>query len=248
MLLAGEGGAFLFICVAILAAGACIVFAVTIDAARHRRDVRNFCHDFHLRHLAVTHFAGHLRFEMRSMIPIHPARHHIDANPGNGLIRFRKLRELLNGGFVFGNRHMAGHAFAGSGESHAVAGFRIDVALLTFQPECQVLLVTVGNGLHGRIRLRRGTIFALRSRYRHPRRLRHRRRRLLRRKSLHPDREQKKQEQNQARSSLLPPQIRNFEESLEHLLSLAYLAGLRLVLRVQGVLERRGEPRQWPDW
>jgi len=142
-----------FIRVAIPAAGARIILAVTIDAAGHRRDVRYFRHDFHLFHRAMTHFAGHFGFEMRTVIPVNPARHHVDANPGNWLIRFRKLREFLDGRFILGDRRMAGHAFARGGKRHAVAGLRIDVALLAFQPEGQMFFVTVRNGLRGRLGL-----------------------------------------------------------------------------------------------
>jgi predicted kinase len=52
----------LFVGVAILTAGARVIFAMTLDASSHRRDVRNLAHDVHVCDLSVTHIARHFYF------------------------------------------------------------------------------------------------------------------------------------------------------------------------------------------
>ena len=130
------------------AARAGIILAMAVNATGHGRDIRYPCHDLHLVNLAVTHLAAHLGFQMRTMIPINPAGDDIDANPGNGLVRLCKLGELLDSGLLFRDGDMTRHAFCRRRKRHAIARLGIGVALLTFQSEGQVFLVTVRNGLN----------------------------------------------------------------------------------------------------
>jgi hypothetical protein len=76
-----------------------------------------------------------------------------------------------------------------AGKQHAIARFRIGVALLTLQAEGQVLLMAIGNGLRRRLGDGRWTIFTLRGRRRHGR--------LLPQNATHRNRSEKRQKQNE---------------------------------------------------
>ena len=150
--LASRGGPLL-VCVAEPAAGGCIVLAVAIDTAGHGRHIGCLCHDLHLFDSPVACLAGHLGFQMRTMIPVNPTGDDIHANPGNWLIRFCKLAQLLDSRFFFRNCGVTGHALCRRWKCHAVSRFGIGVALLTRQPEGQMLLMTVRNRLDRRFGL-----------------------------------------------------------------------------------------------
>lgn len=127
--------AFSLVCVTKPAAGAGIVFVMTVNTGSHGRDIDCLRHDLHLIDLAVTLLTGHLGFQMRAMIPVNPAGNNIDTNPGNRLVGLCELCKLSDGGFVLRDRDMTNHAFCRRRKRHAIAGFGIWVALLTLQPE-----------------------------------------------------------------------------------------------------------------
>ena len=83
------------------------------------------------------------------MGPIYSRDHFINAHPGNLLVGCCVLRDLLYGGLVLPDGHVALHTFGGARKSHELAWLGIGVALLAFQSESEVLLVTVRDGLLG---------------------------------------------------------------------------------------------------
>jgi hypothetical protein len=99
-----------FIGVAISTSSARVVLAMARDAAGHRRNVGHLAHDVHLCYLPMARFAGHLRLQMGTMIPVNPTWQNVDSGPRDGGTRLCKLRELLNGGPVLGYGGVAGHA------------------------------------------------------------------------------------------------------------------------------------------
>lgn len=125
----------LFVCVAKPAARADIFFAMTVNATGHRGNVRYLGHDFHLLHLAVAQFAGHLGLQMRAMVPVNPARDDVHADPGNRFVKFCKLSQFLDGRFLFCNRDVTGHTFCCRRKGHAIPRFGIGMALEALQPE-----------------------------------------------------------------------------------------------------------------
>src|ERR1700681_673098 len=86
---------------------------------------------------------------MSAMGPVYSRNHFVNANPRDRLVGCSVLSDLLYGRFVLADGDVALHAFGGVGKSHQLARLRIGVALLAFQTEGQVLLVTVGDRLLG---------------------------------------------------------------------------------------------------
>src|SRR6202011_3023100 len=84
---------------------------------------------------------------MSAMGPIYSRDHFVNAHPGYLLIGCSVLRNLLYRGVVLGDGDVALHAFGGVGKSHQLARFGIRVALLAFQTESEMLLVTIRDGL-----------------------------------------------------------------------------------------------------
>ena len=84
------------------------------------------------------------------MGPIYSRDHFINAHPGNLLVGCRVLSDLLYRGLVFSDGDVALHALGGVRKSHELARLGIGVALLAFQTESEMLLVTVRDGLFRR--------------------------------------------------------------------------------------------------
>jgi len=103
----------------------------------------------------VARLAFDARIQVDTVIPRHARKHLINSHPRNGLLRLRKLGELLNRRLVLRDRDVAFHAGACGGKSHKLVWSWIDVALLAFQAEGQVLFVTISDGLHRRRVFRR---------------------------------------------------------------------------------------------
>ena len=124
-----------------------IVLLVTCEANVHRGHARGFRHDFHLGHLAMARFALYAGLHMSAMRPVHTCKDSIDTHPGNSFSGLCEASELLYGRLTLGNRVMARHARAGGRVSHQLAGFRIRVATRARQPQSQVRLMAVREGL-----------------------------------------------------------------------------------------------------
>src|SRR3984957_11469334 len=94
---------------------------------------------------------------MSAMGPRYSRDHFVNAHPGNLLVGCRVLRDLLYRRFVLPDGDVALHALGSFGKSHQPARLGIGVALLAFQTESQMLLVTVGDWLL-RSRVRAGIV------------------------------------------------------------------------------------------
>ena len=132
---------------AVLATCACVVLAVAIDAPSHCRDVGGRSQNIHLADFSMARFALHAYFQMRTMIPEDPTRNNVDANPRDGLFGLRESSESLNRWFFLADRPVTFHAAIRCGKHHAVAGFRVRMALLTFHIERQMQFVAERNRL-----------------------------------------------------------------------------------------------------
>jgi len=132
---------------AILATRAGVLFAVAVDASRHRGNVVRCDENFHTADLAVAHFAFHAGFQMRAMVPEDPTGNHVDTHPRNAPIMLREFRQFLNGWLFLCDGPVALHALACCRKRHAVAGFGVWVTLQTFQVKRHVQLVAKGYGL-----------------------------------------------------------------------------------------------------
>jgi hypothetical protein len=101
-----------------LANGRGIVEFVAVDADTHGRHARRLGHCTHLSDLAVARLTLYAGLHVFAVRPIHTRSNRVNPHPRNGLIRLREGGEFLNGGFVFGNGGVTGHAHAGRWESH----------------------------------------------------------------------------------------------------------------------------------
>ncbi len=139
------------------AGGGSVVLLVAADAACHRGDTGGLRHGIELADIAVAHDALHARLEVLAMAPGDAGRDLIDAHPRDGLTGLIVLGKLHDGGFVFGDAGVAGHASARRGEGHQLAGIGICVAHLALELKREVRFVAVGDGLLRR-RMRRKII------------------------------------------------------------------------------------------
>jgi len=133
-----------------LANGGSVMKFVAINADAHRCNARCLRHRSHIRNLSVARLALHPSIDVFAVCPGHPRSHRVDAHPRNGLPRLRVGGEFLDGGLFRGNDFVAGHTFAGCGESHHVSRFGICVARIAFQTKSQVCLVAIRDRLSGR--------------------------------------------------------------------------------------------------
>ena len=127
-----------------------VVRFVAAETNAHGRDAGCFGHSWHFLHLSVTHLAFHSRVQVRAMRPSNSGKNFVDAHPGDRLLGFGKLGELLNGRFFGRNRYVAGHARACRRERHEVSRRGIGVAIRALQPDCEMRLMAVRQRLIGR--------------------------------------------------------------------------------------------------
>ncbi len=91
--------------------------------------------DDHAGNGTVTGFAFHVCVKMSAMAPEHPIGHFIQPHPGDLLLRFGEIAELLQVRALFRDCAVADHALTYSGKRHGLAGIGIAMAIGTFQLE-----------------------------------------------------------------------------------------------------------------
>ena len=89
-----------------------VIYLVAIQASVHGSDAGHFGHRGHFRHFAMARFTLHGGFEMWAMGPLNAGQYGVHANPEDRLLRFRILRQLLNGRLVFRDGDVALHALS----------------------------------------------------------------------------------------------------------------------------------------
>jgi len=124
-----------------------VIHFVAAQTAIHGYDAGNFGHSCHFADLAMAGLALYPGFNMRTVGPRNAGKNGVNADPRNRLFGFRVFRKFLDGWSILGDGYVALHAFVGVREGHQFSRFRIAVAILAFQTEGEMLLVTVRNRL-----------------------------------------------------------------------------------------------------